>query len=51
MKQYSLLEDTHFRFSIFTIKKNLEALPEYNLKNTKNPQHTLNSLCVYRVEL
>lgn len=50
MNQYSLLEDTHFKFSSFP-KKNLETLPEYNLKNTKNPQHTLNSLCVCRVEL
>lgn len=30
---------------------NFEALPQYNLKYTKDPQHTLNILCVYRVEL
>lgn len=50
MKQYSVLEEIHFKFSHFT-KKNLVALPEYNLKYTKDSQHTLNSLCVYRVEL
>lgn len=42
MKQYSLLEDIHFKFSSFP-KKNLVALPKYNLKYTKDPQHTLNT--------
>lgn len=50
MQKYSLLEDIHFKFSSFT-KMNFEALPQYNLKYTKDPQHTLNILCVYRVEL